>query len=235
LPGAAVTATALFPQFSPRADIAAYVKTYVDASKELAARPVGRLSGPATKGEGALAASGGSLGNLIADAQLAATRDIGAQIAFTNPFGNRAPIVPAADGSVSFGDIYLAQPFGNRLVTKTMTGDEIKAALEQGLDGTRPEQLLAPSQGFVFRFDRARPAGSRIASLTFDGQPLDPATRYRVTINGFLALGGDGFTTFIGKPNAVTGPTDIDALEAYLRGAERREVAQESRAAPVGL
>jgi 5'-nucleotidase len=229
-----VSATALFPQFTPRADIAAYVKTYVDASKELAARPVGKLSGPASRGEGALASTGGTLGNLIADAQLVATRNAGAQIAFTNPFGNRAPIVPAADGSVSFGSIYLAQPFGNRLITKTMTGAEIRATLEQGLDGTRPEQVLAPSKGLAFRFDRTRPAGDRIVSITLDGVPLDPAARLRVTINSFLASGGDGFTGFAGKPEAVTGPVDLEALEAYLSGTDRREVPLESRAGPVG-
>lgn len=228
-----VAASALFPQFAPRADIAAYVKTYVDASKELAMRPVGKLSGPASKAEGARASTGGTLGNLIADAHLAATRGAGAQIAFTNPFGNRASIVPAADGSVSFGSIYLAQPFGNRLITKTMTGAEIKAAFEQGLDGTRPEQLLAPSKGFAVRFDRTRPPGDRIVSLTLDGVTLDPAARLRVTINSFLASGGDGFSAFIGKPDAVTGAVDLEALEAYLGGAERREVPLENRTEPV--
>jgi len=233
-PRGPVSASALFPQFAPRADIAAYVKTYVDASKELAARPVGKLSGPASRGEGALAYTGGTLGNLIADAQLAATGNAGAQIAFTNPFGNRAPIVPAADGSVSFGSIYLAQPFGNRLITKTMTGAEIKATLEQGLDGTRPEQVLAPSKGLAFRFDRTRPAGERIVSLTLDSAPIDPAARFRVTINSFLASGGDGFTGFVGKPEAVTGPVDLEALETYIRGADRREVPLENRTELVG-
>ena len=229
-----VAVTPLFPQFAPRADIAAYVKTYADAAKELATRPVGKLSGPASRGEGALASTGGTLGNLIADAQLAATRRAGAQIAFTNPFGNRAAIVPAADGSVSFGSIYLAQPFGNRLITKTMTGAEIKAVLEQGLDGTRPEQVLAPSAGLVFRFDRTRAPGNRVVSLTLNGAQLDPAARFRVTINSFLASGGDGFTGFAGKPEAITGAVDLEALEAYLRAADAREVPHENRTELVG-
>jgi 5'-nucleotidase len=84
----------LAAQYTPRADIAAYVQRYVDASKAYATRPVGRLSAPASEGEGA---SGGPLGNLIADAQLAATRGAGAQIALMNPFGIRAAIVPAPD------------------------------------------------------------------------------------------------------------------------------------------
>lgn len=228
-----VAKTPVFPQFEPRPDIAAYVARYVEASKVFSGRAVGRLSAPAPRGEGAFANAGGPLGNLIADAQLAATQAAGAQIAFMNPFGIRAAIVPAADGTVTFGDIYAAQPFGNQVVTETLTGAEIKAALEQGLDDYGPEQVLVPSAGFGFRFDRRRPAGDRIVALTFKGQPLDMAARYRVTVNGFLALGGDGYTVFAGKPEAVTGPTDIDALESWFAAAPLRDVPIEVRAVPV--
>ncbi len=229
-----VAASPLFPQYAPRQDVAAYVQRYVDASKAFATRPVGKLSGPAGKGEGLAANTGGTLGNLIADAQLAATRGSGAQIAFMNPFGIRAQIVPAADGTVTFGDIYLAQPFGSATVTETMTGAEIKAVLEQGFDDIGPEQALAPSAGFVYRFDRRQPVGSRIVAITLGGKPLDPAARYRVTINGFLALGGDGFSVFTGAHEAVTGPTDIEALEGYFRSAPRLDVPQEERVLNAG-
>ena len=221
--------TDLVPQFAPRADIAAYVQRYVDASKAFTARPVGKLSGPATKGEGAEAGVGGTLGNVIADAQRDATANAGAQIAFMNPFGIRAPLVPAADGTVTFGDIYLTQPFGNQVVTETLTGAEIKAVLEQGFDDKGPEQALAPSSGFAYVVDRSKPVGSRIAAITFDGKPLDMAARYRVTVNGFLALGGDGFSLLAGKPEAVTGPTDLETLETWLRAAPLRTVPAETR------
>ena len=224
-----VAASLLFPQYAPRADVAAYVQRYVDASKVFATRPVGKLSGPASKGEGIAANRGGPLGNLIADAQLFATRESGAQIALMNPFGIRAAIVPATDGTVTFGDIYLAQPFGSSLVTQTMTGAEIKSVLEQGFDDVGPEQALAPSTGFVYRFDRGRPVGSRIVSITLGGKPLDPAAHYRVTMNGFLALGGDGFSVFTGAHEAVTGPTDIEAMEGYFRNAPRLDVPAEER------
>ncbi len=221
-----VALSPLAPHYTPRADIAAYVQRYVDASKAYATRPVGKLSGPAAKGEGA---TGGPLGNLIADAQLAASRSAGAQIALMNPFGIRAAIVPAADGTVTFGDIYLVQPFGNALTIETLTGAQIKAVLEQGFDDVGPEQALAPSTGFAYRVDRGAPVGSRITAITLDGKPLNPAARYRVAMNGFLALGGDGFTVFKAGQDAVTGPTDIDALEAYFRAASRIDVPMEER------
>ena len=225
--------TPLFPQFQPRADIAQYVAKYVEASKEYTQRPIGRIDRAAPKNEGAEGGAGGPLGNLIADAQLGATRDKGAEIAFMNPFGIRAPLVPAEDGTLTFGDIYLCQPFGNNVVTESMTGAQIKAVLEEGLDDTGPKQALAPSVGFEFRYDPARPSGNRIVTITLDGKPLDMAKTYRVTVNGFLGLGGDGFSGFVGKPDTVTGPTDIDALESWIKAVPVRTVPQEVRAGVV--
>lgn len=221
-----VALSPLAMQYAPRADIAAYVQRYVDASKVFATRPVGKLSGPAGKGENA---TGGPLGNLIADAQLAATRSAGAQVALMNPFGIRAAIVPAPDGTVTFNDIYLAQPFGSALITETLTGAQIKALLEQGFDDVGPEQALAPSAGLAYRIDRHAAVGSRITGITLGGKPLDPSASYRVTTNGFLALGGDGFTVFKAGRDAVTGPTDIEALEAYFHSAPRLDVPVEER------
>lgn len=221
--------SSLAPRYAPRADIAAYVARYVDAAKVFATRTVGKLSAPAGRGEAAALNQGGPIGNLIADAQLLATRGAGARIALMNPFGIRAAIVPGAEGAVTFGDIYLAQPFGSALVTATLTGADIKAVLEQGFDDVGPVQALAPSAGFSYRVDPRQPVGSRITAITLDGQPLDPAARYRVTMNGFLALGGDGFTMFRSGRDAVTGPTDIEALESWFTAAPMRDVPLEER------
>ena len=216
--------TPLYPQFAPRADVAGYVQTYVDAAKEFAQRPAGHLAGPA---------SGRALAALIADSQLAATRGAGAQIAFINPFGVRAALVPASDGSVKFGDIYAVEPFGNSLVTQSLTGAELKAVLEQGFDANGPEQALIPSAGFAYSFDRSRPEGDRIAALMLDGKPLDPAATYRVTTNSFLAQGGDSFTLFAKQRTAVIGVIDLDALQAWLEAVPLRAVPGEQRVAEI--
>jgi 5'-nucleotidase len=86
---------------------------------------------------------------LIADAQLAATKDAGAQISFMNPFGVRASLSPAADHSLTFGQIYAVQPFGNQLVTITMTGAQIKQVLELGFDDIGAQQALTPRQALA--------------------------------------------------------------------------------------
>ncbi len=216
-----VANTDLVPRFAPRADVRDYVAGYVAAARVFAERPVGRLAGAAEKQQGSM---GGPLGSLIADSQLAATRGAGAQIAFMNPFGIRASLVPAADGSVSFGAIYAVQPFGNQLLTQTLTGAELAALLEQCLDAGGPEQFLSPSEGFAYRFDRTRPAGQRISGIELDGKPIDPAASYRVTTSAFLANGGDGFTVLAKQRDAVTGTTDIEALEAWLKALPPRAV-----------
>jgi len=225
--------TALVPQFSPRADIQTYVAKYVAASKDEVNRPVGKLSGPAAK-PASESYTGGPLGNLIADAQLDASRKAGAQIAFTNPFGIRAPIDPAPDGSVNFGQIYLTQPFNNQLVTMTLTGAQVRQVIEDGLSNDGTLQAIAPSAGLTYTFDKSRPAGSRIVSLTFDGKPLDPTKSYRVTVVEFLAKGGDGFATFTKGTDLTMGELDNQALQDWIAKVPVRQVPQENRTLDVG-
>lgn len=218
-----------FPRFAPDAQVAEYVGRYVAASQEFAARPVGKLSGPASKGGGDESGKGGTLGNLIADAQLAATRGAGAQIALMNPFGIRAALVPAEDGSVTFGMIYRVQPFDNTLITMTLTGAELKAVLEEGLDEIAPLQWLAPSQGFEYRYDLTKPIGERIVAMALNGRPIDPAAAYRVTTNSFLSDGGDSFTGLTKGREKVIGGSDLDALEAWIANEAVGEVPGEAR------
>lgn len=219
----------LVPTFQPRDDVKDYVARYVDASRQYALRPVGKLAGPAARREIGDVDYGGPLGNLIADAQLAATAGAGAQISFMNAFGIRAPLMPAADGTVTFGMIYATQPFNNQLVTLTMTGADLKAMLEQGFADSGPEQFLTPSAGFSYTVDRAAPANARVPAMVLNGKPIDPAARYRVTVSEFLANGGDGFSVFTRQGDRVRGAVDVDALEAWLKAIPPRQVPQAPR------
>ena len=223
------------PRFAPRADIAAYVARYALAAKRYAERPAGKLAGPVSRPGGDAANTGGSIGNLIADAQLAATQGAGAQIAFMNPFGIRPPslLSPQPDGSLTFGEIYTIQPFNNDLVTQTLTGAQLKAALEENFDGIGPAQVLTPSRGFAYRYDLAKPVGQRIVAMTLDGQPIRPEGRYRVTTSSFLAQGGDTYTAFRDGTDPVIGVTDIVAFEAWLQASPPRAVPAEERAIEV--
>jgi 5'-nucleotidase len=216
-PRGTISNTDAAPRFAPDPQIAAYVAKYVDASKAYVGRKVGWLAEPLEKTEGTAWGTGGRLGNLVADAQLEASRGAGAVIACTNPFGIRRSLYNAADKSVTFGDLYMVQPFNSELVTMTLTGAELKEAMEQQLDADAPEQLLACSAGFIQSIDRSRPIGQRVVTMTLDGQPIDPAKSYRVEVNSYLANGGDSFMAFTKGRDRTIGITDIAALEAYLK------------------
>jgi 5'-nucleotidase len=202
------------------ATVAALVKRYSDAAAPAARRVVGHLSGPASKAE----TDGESpAANLVADAQLAATKSAdrgGADISFTNTSGVRTDLIPLPNGDVTYGQIFALQPFGNNLVVKTLSGAQLKALLEQqfgpGPGTATIKSLLDPSANFRFSYDLDRPDGQRIQSMLLNGKAIEPAGRYRVSVNNFLASGGDGFSVFNQGTDAFDAGLDLDALEAWL-------------------
>lgn len=170
------------------------------------------------------AAGESALGDVIADSQLAATRAPekgGAVIAFMNPGGIRAdlPVSPNPGRTVTYGDVFAVQPFGNTLTVITLTGAQIKAVLEQQFDNPSPggNRILQVSQGFAYTWDASQPKGSKVSNITLNGQPLDPAASYRVTVNSFLADGGDNFSVFAQGTNRLGGDLDLDAFQNYLK------------------
>jgi 5'-nucleotidase len=181
-------------------------------------------------------------GELIADAQLAATAAPafgGAAIALMNRGGVRTPGFTfkqresEGDGNVTYGEAFTAQPFGNSLVTLTLTAQQIKDLLEQQFAGCRGQlptatRLLIPSAGLKVRWDGARACDQRIHSVTLTrdgrtetlvdagGKVPEPAREVRVTVNSFLASGGDGFSTFLKGKAPLGGALDLDALVDYM-------------------
>lgn len=137
------------------------------------------------------------------------------------------------DGTVTYGEIFALQPFGNNLVTLSLSAQDIKDLLEQQFAGCRGQsatatRLLLPSAGFHYRWDGAAACDARISAVTLatdgrsemlvdaQGRVLRPDARYRVTVNNYLADGGDGFSTFLRGRDRSGGPPDVDALADYL-------------------
>jgi 5'-nucleotidase len=186
-------------------------------------------------------------GELIADSQLAATAPTAfgaATIAFMNPGGVRTSFNFAGsaagegDGNVTYGEAFTVQPFGNSLVTMTLTAQDLKNLLEQQFAGCRgqgTQRLLIPAVGLKYQWDAAKTCDTRISDLRLvnaNGAVIDqivdatgamptPAKTYRVTVNSFLATGGDGFTTLNNGSDRLGGAQDVDALTAYLAGFKR--------------
>ena len=197
----------------------ALIAAYEQLARPLAQRVVGRIGAAlmptaAPNGESAL-------GQVIADAQLAATRDAGAQVALMNPGGIRAPLQMPADGMVRYENLFSVQPFYNNLVTLTLTGAQLLQVLEQQWQGQpgAAGRVLQVSRGFSYIWDAGRPPGQRVLadSLKLDGKALSAADTVRVTVNSFLATGGDNFTVLRQGRDARTGMMDVDALEAFVK------------------
>lgn len=230
------------PAIQANATVANLVTAYNGLVSPIANEVIGSIT--AALANTSDAAGNMPAGELIADSQLAATQPAGfgdALIAFMNPGGVRAPGFtypgsPAGegDGNVTYGEAFTVQPFGNSLVTLTLTAQDIKNALEQqfvGCRGQGTQRILIPSAGFKYSYSASGSCDSRIKNVRLvnlatgavleqivdaAGVVVDPLKTYRVTINNFLSTGGDGFTAFLAGTNLLGGAQDIDALTAYL-------------------
>jgi len=196
----------------------AIVERAVRGAAPVATRVVGRVAGAIGRGESQAGES--ALGDVVADAQLEATRGAPAlaEVALMNPGGLRADLSSSA-GPVTYGQAFAVQPFGNSLVTMTLTGTQLKTLLEAQWLAPGGARVLAVSRGFSYAYHAGAPAGSRVdpGSLRIGGETVDPSGRYRVTVNSFLAGGGDGFSILAEGTDRIAGPVDVDALAGHLR------------------
>jgi 5'-nucleotidase len=211
----------------------------------LANRVIGTITGPLPNS--ANAAGEMPAGDLIADAQLLATQPAGlggAVVAFMNAGGVRNPgfVGAAYPYDVTYGNAFTVQPFGNSLVTLTLTAQQLKDLLEQqfvGCNGQTANRILQVSNGLHYSWSASAPACSKIVDVTLTKMDLsvvppvatsapelvvshgvvqNPGKTYRVTVNNFMATGGDGFTVLLGGAAQLGGAQDIDALVAYFAG-----------------
>ena len=203
----------------------AIVTKYNTAIAPIANRVVGSITSDITRAS--TGAGESALGDVIADAQLEASQSDGAQLALMNPGGIRADLTYSQISGgeqpreVTYGEAFTVQPFNNLVATEDLTGAQIKTVLEQqfcnaALTAPRLNVILQPSAGFAYSWDSTQACGSKTSALSLNGVPIDPAATYRVTMNNFLADGGDGFPEFTHGTNRVTRGFDVDAFADYL-------------------
>jgi 5'-nucleotidase len=205
----------------------ALISKYNAIAAPLANRVIGSITTNITRT--ANAAGESALGDLIADGQLDATNDPGlgdAVIAFMNPGGIRADLTYAGspagegDGNVTYGEMFTVQPFGNSMVTMTLTGAQIERVLEEQFAGCTlaTARILQVSTGFTYTWKASGPVCDKVdpATIMLNGVIINPAASYRVTVNSFLADGGDSFPTLKLGTDRLGGEVDTDAFEKYL-------------------
>ena len=208
----------------PDPTVTALIDKYDTLSAALANAVIGTITTDLLRS--ANAAGESALGDIIADAQLASTAPAGfgdAVVAFMNPGGIRDDLDflsggPELDGEVTFGEAFSVQPFGNSLVTMTLTGAQIDTLLEQQWEGQSSPRILQVSNGFSYSWSASAPDGARVdpTTIIINGVEVDPFTDYRVTVNSFLADGGDNFAVLTEGTNRLGGEVDLDALVTYF-------------------
>jgi 5'-nucleotidase len=254
------TDTGLIAAVAADPTVANIVSGYNSLISPLANRVLGTITTPLTNTANAAGEMGA--GSLIADAQLQATQPAalgGAVMAFMNAGGVRSPgfiasvIPPATAGvypyNVTYGNAFTVQPFGNSLVTLTLTAQQIKNLLEQqfvGCLGQGTQRIMQISNGLKYSWSTAAAPCAKVIDVSFtptdvtvtppvstgateqivlNGVVTNPSKTYRVTVNNFMATGGDGYTVLLGGLNALGGAQDIDALVSYLQGGYRAPAA----------
>ncbi|MBE3556308.1 MAG: 5'-nucleotidase C-terminal domain-containing protein, partial [Firmicutes bacterium] len=135
-----------------------------------------------------------NLGDVVADAMLEGAKKLESQVtfAFMNAGGIRTDI---PQGPITRGKVIEVLPFQNVLATVTLSGNQVKAVLEQGASGQHGMVQVA---GLHFSYDPNQPVGSRITRITLAGtdKTLDPNGTYRIVTNDFMLNGGDNYVTF---------------------------------------
>ncbi|MCJ7819012.1 MAG: 5'-nucleotidase C-terminal domain-containing protein, partial [Syntrophales bacterium] len=132
-----------------------------------------------------------NLGDFVADVM---RQTAGAEAALINGGSIRTSI---PQGRITVKDIYAVLPFDNYLVAISLTGAQVKAALEHGVARlAEPSGSFPQVSGLTFTYSRSAPAGTRVKDVTVAGRPLDPQKEYLVATNDYLVAGGDGYTVF---------------------------------------
>ncbi|MBH0130129.1 ExeM/NucH family extracellular endonuclease [Salinibacterium sp. NK8237] len=221
--------------FEPDAAVQAIVDEATEAAAELGNATVGEITesmfravqSPTDAAEFPENRGGEStIGNFVADVQLWAASDSGAEIAFMNPGGLRTDLIYEAsgagdaDGEVTYREAANVQPFGNTLTTMSLTGEQIKSVLEeqwQPEGAQRPFLKLGVSEGLTYSYDPTAVQGERVTAMYLNGVPVDVAASYTVVANSFLAAGGDNFATLAeGTDRADSGRVDLQSMVEWF-------------------
>ncbi|WP_221801757.1 bifunctional metallophosphatase/5'-nucleotidase [Oceanobacter mangrovi] len=166
------------------------------------------------------------LGDLIADAQLAATRSFGAVAALTNYGGIRDSLrLSRKQQQVNYGQLAAIQPFNNELVVVTLNGSQIDTLLESQWRGDSDEfRPLQVSAGFSYQWQAAAPQGQKvdINSIRINGKAIKPEHLYKITVNEYMAGGGSHLTVLTqASQQQPTGLRDLPALIDYIKARDQ--------------
>jgi 5'-nucleotidase len=122
-------------------------------------------------------------------------------------------------GPITKRDVREVLPFSNTVTLLEVTGAALRSALEHSVDTLpRPSGHFLQTAGVRYAVDPAQPPGERVGAVEIEGQPLDPATLYRVAVPDYLARGRDGYA-MLGASRVLLAPENGPGLiETVLDG-----------------
>lgn len=208
-----------YETFSKSAKVEAILQPYRQAVDQIAKQVIAQANMPIVRKP---SSSGESpLGLLIADAQQAAAvrqSSVGSDFALMNPGGIRADLMINAEKQIRFIDLYSVQPFANTLVTMTLSGQQIRDLLEQQWSGANASfpKILQPSAALSYQYNNVATNSPRARDIRINGRSLVDQQNYRVTVNSFLAEGGDNFSVLRQGTQRTVAGADLQALQDYL-------------------
>lgn len=209
---------------TPDAKVAAKIAEIDKAQSEVLSEVIGKNTIDLDGERNSVRFGETNLGNLITDAMMDET---GADLAITNGGGIRASIKA---GDITKGDIVSVLPFGNFIVTKQLTGAQIKEVLEFGVRSYGESLGGFPHvAGIKFVVDPNRPVGDRIISLTINGKALDMNKTYTVATNDFMASGGDDYPCFGDIPTLNEYSSLEESLANFIKTLETVNYTKQGR------
>ena len=215
---------------TPDPDVAAKVKAYEDTLSAELDVEIGVAEVELDSRRASVRGGETALGNLIADGMREA---VDADVAITNGGGIRGDKEYAAGTELTRRDVLTELPFGNRTVSFELTGAQIKELLENGVSAVEDGAGRFPHvSGMTVEVDLSAEPGSRVTTVTVNGQPIDDAATYTVATNDYMGGGGDGYAAFEqGTPviDAVTGDLMANDVMSFIREAGTISPAPEGR------
>jgi 5'-nucleotidase len=219
---------------TPDAAAQAILDKYNRLSAPLANRVIGSITADIRSARdapsGQNAAGEQPMGDVIADAMLEAAKPTdfgGAVAAFMNSGGVRGGLIynqisgGEQPGEVTYGEAFTVQPFGNTLVVKTCTGQQIYDVLNQQFNNPAAgsNRIMLPSANVHYQWTTVGGPHIVDGTVSFDGgtTPIVKGASYRVVVNNFMADGGDNYTVFRSCTDPLGGEVDLDAFARYLR------------------
>jgi len=173
-------------------------------------------------------AHGGDIQQIVAEAFLQQGKAFfGADLSIQNGGGVR---IDLPKGPVTIKDVYTVLPFKNTLVQLNATGAEVKAALEDAVEGVAGPAgntgCYPYTGGLRWRLDLTKPKGARLSHLEIraaDGsyRPFDLNATYKVVTISFLADGGDSFASLKNITGERRVEVGLDYAEAFLKYLEK--------------